>query len=295
MRAMKTAPWSVVAAALLFASAGVASSYAPPGAPAALWGEARLLLGGALLGLWLGPPALLGAWASLPRAPLAAAALSMAIFQWSFFAAVQAAGVAVATLASAATPVYFVEAIELTRSRRAPRAGFVLAAALCALGLAILDRLSGAGVSFALVSALAYAAYASATARLERSRMGGGGLASTAMALLLAGLLLLPAAGGGIAVLVTPAGLLVAAWLGAVATALAYALFVRGLGRMRPSGALAVLSIQAFAAIVAGATLLGEQVDASLLAAGGAFALALVVQSFPFSSSTLKMKGTRRA
>jgi DME family drug/metabolite transporter len=293
MRAMKTAPWSVVAAALLFASAGVASSYAPPGAPAALWGEARLLLGGALLGLWLGPPALLGAWASLPRAPLAAAALSMAIFQWSFFAAVQAAGVAVATLASAVTPV-FVEAIELTRSRRAPRAGFVLAAALCALGLAILDRLSGAGVSFALVSALAYAAYASATARLERSRMGGG-LASTAMALLLAGLLLLPGAGGGIAVLVTPAGLLVAAWLGAVATALAYALFVRGLGRMHPSGALAVLSIQALAAIVAGATLLGEQVDASLLAAGGAFALALVVQSFPFSSSTLKMKGTRRA
>lgn len=282
MPTMRTAPWCVAASAMLFASASIASRLAPAGVPAALFGVVRLLLGGLFLAGLLGPRAIGGALRGLPRAPLAAAALAMALFQWSYFAAVERAGVGVASLVSAGASPLFADAFALARAGRRPSAAFLAEAALTVLGLAIAgySSMSAAATGLSLVSALAYATYTTAAARLERGWTGGG-LASTAAALVVAGLVLLPASGGDIAAMFSPSGLLVAAYLGLIATALAYALFVSALRRVSAAGALAILLIQPLAAVLFGATLLGEPISGPVLVAGATIALALAARVFP--------------
>jgi drug/metabolite transporter (DMT)-like permease len=75
-------------AAVLFASAGVASRLAPPGISVATFGVARLLVGGVVLAA-IGRsrrPAELVSWRA--GGLLALAAVAMAGFQWCYFAAV---------------------------------------------------------------------------------------------------------------------------------------------------------------------------------------------------------------
>src|SRR5690349_2974771 len=227
MRVMNNATCRVVAASLLFASAGFASRFAPPGVPAALFGVIRLLIGGMILTAFLGPRAVGSALLTLPRAPLVAAAVAMALFQWSYFAAVEAGGVAIATLVSAAASPVFADAIDAFRRRTWPQRNRLAGACLIALGVACLaqsDDATGASLTLSLFAGAAYAGYANSAARLEQGQAGAG-IASTATALVFAGLILLPGAASGAAAIFSPRGLLVAAYLGTAATALAYALF----------------------------------------------------------------------
>ena len=287
MPAMKPA-WSAAAAALLFASAALAARLAPEGTPAALLGAARLLLGGAALAAVLGArgPA---AWSPLPCGALAIAALAMAIFQWSFFAAVALAGAGVATLASAAASPVVADALAAVRARRRPKSSEIIGAALTLLGLGCLAgdaAQSGAGLALALASGAAYAVYAAQAARFERQRAGSG-LAATALSLLCAGGVLLP----GALLHATPAlpllsvrAIAVVAYLGLAATALAYALFVPALRRLSAASGLAILLVQPLAAVLAAAVLFDEPVGAAHFAAAAGVALALAVRALDFPS-----------
>ena len=111
-------PWYAAGAALLFASAGIASRFAPAGVPAAMLGVVRLLVGGVALATFMGPRALAAALLSLPYMSLAAAALAMALFQWSFFAAIDRAGVGVVSLICVAAGPVFADLLDTARARR---------------------------------------------------------------------------------------------------------------------------------------------------------------------------------
>src|SRR5262245_1383176 len=97
---MKAAAWSAAAGAVPVASAGLASRSRPADVSAALFGATRLVLGGAALALLPGPRVVGRTLRAMPVLPLAGAALAMALFQWTFFEAVAAAGVAAASVAS---------------------------------------------------------------------------------------------------------------------------------------------------------------------------------------------------
>lgn len=285
---MKNAPCCVAAAALLFASAGFASRFAPPGVPAALFGVIRLLVGGILLAACLGPRAVATALSALPRAPLCMAAVAMALFQWSYFAAVEAGGVAIATLVSAAASPVFADAIDAFCTRTWPDRKRLAGACLVALGVACLahgNGATGASLMLSLLAGAAYAGYATAAAELEQDKAGGG-IASTAISLVFAGMILLPGARPGAAAIFSPQGLLVAAYLGIAATALAYALFATALRQLAPARALAILLLQPLAAVLLGVIFLDEPVSAALLEGVAAISLALAVRAAPRFAST---------
>jgi len=287
---MNSASWAAACAALLLASAGIAGGVAGAEAPAALLGVTRLLVGGAALALLPGPRAVAQALRVMPFAPLAAAALALALFQWSYFEAVAASGAGVAALASAGSSPIAADAIECALGARRPGVGSIAAALLMAVALWLLSRTTPAGaLALAALSGCAYAVYVAATRHLERQHAGDG-FASTAIALLLASFVLLPPAFGSLHTLLEARMALVAAYLGFVATALPYALVVVALRRLAATRALLILLAQPLAALVASAWLLGEPLSAAVLGAAVAIACSIAVRTLPgvpsFRSST---------
>jgi DME family drug/metabolite transporter len=276
-------PLLVAGASVLWGTAGVASRYAP-GVSAALLGEVRMLIGGLVLLAVFGPAGALRVLPALPRATLVTTGISMALFQWSFFMAVAHAGAGVAALVSSACAPFAAELIAALLARRMPPLRFWVALAGALPGVLWLARgadLSLMGVGFSLLAGTAYASYASAAARLQQAPGArNAGVPATAIALLCAGLLLLPAAGHDVHALFDGRALLVCAWLGLAGTALAYALFVKGLRQLTPGSALALVQIQPLAALAFGALLLGERFDVNTLVAMAFLAACALLCSF---------------
>lgn len=254
----------VVASALLWASAGVAAVLAPAATPASAMAAARLLIGGVALALGAGPRGLSRMTAALPRRHLGVAVAAMALYQWSFFAAVAGAGVTATAFVSAAAAPFFADAFAFAfptaRARAFPAPLWVLAASFCAAGtlaFGFSHPAALAGLALALASGAAYAIYTVAAARL-----GASGQAGSAVALIGAGLALLPVCAGRLDCLFSLRALLVAAWLGLACTALAYRLFAAGLRCLAPGRALALLFVEPVAAALLGALLLDERLTA---------------------------------
>lgn len=257
---------AVAGAALLWASSGIAAAAAPPGATGAALALCRLVPGGLALAALLGPRRAIAVAARLPRGPLLAASAAMALFQWSFFAAVPGAGAGACTLVCAATGPWF---SGLLAGRRRRLAG------LCCILLALATLAAGgarpSALLLALASGAAYAGYAQAAARLAADSPGCAehSLAATAIALLAAGIPLAPFAMQGLAPLANLRGAALAAWLALATTALAYRLFVPALLRLGSGRSLALLCIEPPAAILAAALALHEPLSAFQLAALG--------------------------
>lgn len=276
-------PLLVAGASVLWGTAGVAARYAP-GVPAALLGEVRMLVGGLVLLAVFGLGDALRVLPTLPRATLLLTGIAMALFQWSFFMAVSHLGAGVAALVSSACAPFAAELIAVLLARRVPPPRFWVALAGAVPGVLWLARgadLSVVGVLFSLLAGTAYASYASAAGRLQQAPGArNAGLPGTAIALLCAGVVLLPAAGHDASALLDTRVLLVCAWLGLAGTALAYALFVKGLKQLTPGSALALVQIQPLAAVIFGALLLGERFDVNTLVAMAFLAACALLCSF---------------
>jgi DME family drug/metabolite transporter len=274
----------VATAAVLFASAGIAADLTAETSPAAI-SAARTILGGAALA-GVAPKGVLQLVRRLPLGGLLSSGAAMALFQWSFFSAVQTLGVAAASLLSAGISPVAAGLLTLARQRSVPRWTFV--AANCVAGLAVScfvdSRAAGEGALLAVLSAFAYAIYADRTAHMDRDNRGGG-IASTAVGLLCAGVVLLPAAWLGFAPLLSPKGLAVLVYLAVFATAFAYWLFVAGLRQVCPPKALAVLVVQAAAAVVGAAVLLGESIPSRVLAGSACLGIAVALQALPVQTN----------
>jgi DME family drug/metabolite transporter len=271
---------AVLAAAVLFGTTGTAQALGPDGTTPATVGAARLAVGGAAL--------VVMAWAaSRSTRPLLAicrtrwglvAAVFVAVYQLCFFAGTSRAGVAAGTLVTIGSAPFLTGLLAWAVDRVAPGRAWAGATTVAVGGLALLS-LGGAsggagdpaGLWFSLASGLGYAAYTVAGKRLIGQ--GHASLDVMAASFGLGGVLLLPVLiAGPTAWLATPSGAALALYLGLVPTALAYAMYGRGLAVL-PSGTVATLVL----AEPVVATLLGVAVLGESLGAAGAAGCALVV------------------
>jgi DME family drug/metabolite transporter len=257
---------SVLAAATLFGTTGTAQALGPSGTTPLGVGAARIVIGGA--GLLAVLPRLGGRRAdalALWRTRWGLlAGVTTALYQVCFFAGVSRAGVALGTLVTIGSGPVFTGLLSWLLLRERPRLSWVVATAVCVLGLALLigsgasqPQVDPVGLALALASGLGYAVYTVAAKRL----MTDGHRSDEVMAgaFSLGGLVLLPVLlTQPMSWIATPSGLAMALWLGLATTTAAYVLFGRGL-RHLPAGPVTTLVLaEPVVATVLGVVVLGE-------------------------------------
>jgi drug/metabolite transporter, DME family len=232
---------AILLGAAAWGSTGTAAHFAPAGAGAASIGAARIAIGGALLLLLALSTAagrrtvagLLSGSAAC-RAALFLAAVAVAGYQVCFFSAVRLTGVAIGTVVAIGSAPVFTGLLSVLTGGPRPDRRWLLATAAAVAGCTVLVTggesagVRPAGVALALAAGLSYAVYAVAAARL----IAAGATETAVMGLLFGGaaVLLAPVlAGTASGWVLSGRGLIVAGYLGVVATALAYLSYGRGL------------------------------------------------------------------
>jgi DME family drug/metabolite transporter len=254
----------------------------------------RLLAGGALLIAFQ-----LAARQRLPRgraawARIGVLALLAAGFQAAYFESIALTSVSLATLITIGAAPVIVQAAELTAARQRPsRDKFAtLALALASLGLLAGTPAGGngetallGGAGLALLSAAGFAA----TTLIGATPVPGlGDLALTGYGSALGGLALLPLAlpsnGMALAALAlhpSPAALGLLAALGVGPTALAYALYYRGLRSAAPSTAALMSLLEPLTATLLGVLLLGNRLGPARTAGMALLSVSVIVTAWP--------------
>ncbi|MFI1212858.1 DMT family transporter [Streptomyces sp. NPDC020802] len=203
-----------------------------------------------------------------------ATGVGLAVFQTAYFAAVEATGLAVATVVTlGAGPVLIALGARLTMGERLGRAGHAAVAGALA-GLAVLVLGGGDatvrpwGIALAVVSAVGY----SVMTLLTRWWGRGGGVdasAGTVGAFAVTTLCLLPfALAEGLVPHTTEPVRVVAllAFVAAVPTALAYALYFAGAAVVRSATVSVIMLLEPVSAAVLAVGLLGERITGATVA-----------------------------
>jgi len=280
---------AVLCAAALFGTTGTAQALGPDGSTPLGVGAVRLLVGGLAL---LAVLPLLGVRVRdavvLWRTPAGlVAGACTALYQVSFFAAVERTGVALGTLAAIGSGPVLAGLLALLWLGERPSRSWLVATGLCLGGLGLLALEAGSagpdrpadllGVGLAVVAGLGYAAYTVLGKRMLRA--GADSSAVMAAAFGLGGLLLVPVLlSSPLGWLATPAGVTLALYLGLATTTLAYVLFGRGLAVL-PAGPVTTLVLaEPLVATTLGTTVLGERLAAAGAAGAGLLLVGLLVQ-----------------
>lgn len=259
-------PWLIVMGAALWGTTGTAQAFAPNGAMPLVVGALRQVVGAlGLLGiaLWQGEvsSARLRQW---PWRPTLMAGLCMAAYQLCFFSAVARTGVAVGTVVGiGSAPIAGGLIAWLLRAER-PSGRWYLCTALAVVGCALL-ALSGGKVSLnlfglvlALGAGLSYALYAHFSKTMLSSQPPD---LVMAMVFGCGALLLLPMLFVyDWAWVLQPSGFLVVLHLGLVTTAVAYALFARGLAQVNMATAMTLTLTEPLTAAILGILVLQEAI-----------------------------------
>ncbi|WP_055491459.1 DMT family transporter [Streptomyces sp. TP-A0356] len=202
-----------------------------------------------------------------------ATGLGLAVFQTAYFAAVSATGLAVATVVTlGAGPVFIALGARLTMGERLGRGGVTaVVGALAGLGVLVLGS-GGAtvrpwGVLFAVVSAVGYSVMTLLTRWWGRD--GGADMSGTTVSsFAVTSLCLLPFAlsEGLVPHTAAPGALLwLLAYIAAVPTALAYALYFAGAAVVRSATVSVIMLLEPVSAAVLAVALLGERLTAATL------------------------------
>jgi DME family drug/metabolite transporter len=268
----------VLLAAVLFGTTGTARALGPDISPLGV-GAARIAVGAVLLAavamLMARRSAPSGPWA---RRPVLLGGAGVAGYQLSFFAAVADTGVAVGTVVAIGSAPVFAGLLSRVIAGARLDARWAACTALATAGVALLVASGGAasvsapGVALALGAGLGYATYTVAAKRLLDD--GQAPEAVMARTFGTGALMLLPVLPAtGFAAFASPGAALVAVYLGAIPTALAYVMFARGLRRL-PSAEVATLTLaEPVTAAALGTVVLGEQLTPAA-AAGAALVIA---------------------
>ncbi|MDQ0579630.1 DMT family transporter [Streptomyces rishiriensis] len=200
--------------------------------------------------------------------------LWLAVFQTAYFMAVDATGLAVATVVTlGAGPVLIALGARLTLGERLGRGGaLAVAGALAGLGVLFAGGTGPAvhlgGVLLALVSATGYSAMTLLTRRWGRDG-GADASATTVGAFTVAALCLLPfaLAEGLLPHSAEPARVLaLLVYIAAVPTALAYALYFAGAAVVRSATVSVIMLLEPVSAAVLAVAVLGERLTVTTLA-----------------------------
>ncbi|MFD7666824.1 DMT family transporter [Streptomyces sp. NPDC059788] len=276
----------VLAAAVLWGTVGPAQLVADADVSLVSLGACRMLLGGAVLGLFTVRAAgLRTLWRPATRWWMLAGILVTAVFQACFLEAVDRTGAALATAVTFGTvPVItglYARWLEGERARVVWWCG--TACSLVGMGLLLVPgaaaRVDVVGVLLGIASGSSFGTYIATTKQL--ARCGADTAAAAPMSVLCAGVLLSPwliAVPDGLA---APRALLLTGWLALGTTALGYLLFARGVTRISAATAGTLSLGEPLVATVLGVVLLGERPGA--VAACGAVLLlgGLAVVSLP--------------
>lgn len=285
---MRNGPFAIVAAAVLWGTAGTAGLLVS--ADSVALAAARLVIGGAALALFAG-----AGIGRVLRPGLVLAAVAVAAYQLCFFAAVARTGVAIGTVVAIGSGPVFTGLLSWTMHRQRPSARWALATSAAVAGCVALIAGGGAqaggqlvsGVLIALLGGLLYAFYAVSAARA----ISAGAPSGAVMGVLFGGaaVIMLPVLlWQGVGWLAEPRGLLAALYLGFGATALSYVLYGRGL-RSTPVATAATLALaEPAVAALLGLVVLGERLAPVSIAGLALLAVSLVVVALP-------ERGARRA
>ena len=305
----------VLTAAVLFGTTGTAQALGPDIEPLAV-GSARIVVGAALLAAVAlaaararaggvgcggargvgraggggvgGVRALLGAG---DRRLVLLAGVFVAVYQASFFASVADTGVAVGTVVALGSAPAFTGVFgRVFAGERLERRWFAATALACA-GVCLLTlgggsgEVSATGIALALAAGAGYAGYAV----IAKHLLDRGGTPEGVMAAVFGtgALILLPTfAMTPTGELLSAGGLTLAAYLGAITTALAYVLFAKGLREIGASETATLTLAEPVTAMALGFLVLGERPGAvavlgAALVLAGLVALALRFEPRP--------------
>lgn len=272
----------VLLAAILWGTTGTAQTLMPAGLPAHWVGALRLLVSGAFFWIYVAA----GLRGQPSRAPFAhiqwgwvlLAGASMAAYNLTFFAGVKVSSVAVGTAIALGSGPIWAGLLQLAVARRSPAGvwwlGTVLAVAggsLMVLGSARQLDISMAGIGLCLTAGLSYAVYTLVSQRLVARAPPA---IVTVSIFSCAALIAVPAA---FAVSGFPAvsaqGWWIMAYLGVVATGVAYLLFTHALNRISATTAVSMCLIEPLTAFCLAILVIGERPPA---AAFGGLALVML-------------------
>ncbi|MBJ7328437.1 MAG: EamA family transporter [Solirubrobacteraceae bacterium] len=273
----------VLFAAILFGTTGTAMELGPDASPLAV-GAARIAVGGALLLL---AARLIGARMPRDRRAIAGVALGIAVYQLSFFAAVDLTGVAVGTVVAIGTGPAVAGGLGALLNGEQLTRRWVIATSLAGIGVALLvlggsgdASIEPLGIVLAVIAGAGYGTYTVVSkGQLQRGADPEGVMASGFAS---AGILLLPVlliAGPGF--LAEPGGLALALYLGAIPTALAYVLFARGLRHLSSGETATIVLAEPVTAAALGMTVLDETPGTIALVGAGLVLAGLAVLALP--------------
>jgi DME family drug/metabolite transporter len=258
----------VVAAGVLFGTAGTAQALGPAGSTPLGVGILRIVVGAAALLLAMpllgsSPRRLVTLW----RTPaMLVTACTAGAYQLFFFAGVSRAGVALGTLVAVGSAPLFAGLVGWAVLKHRPTLGWLTATLVCLVGLGLLTApglAGGSSVGFllALGAGLCIAGY-NVAARIQLDR-GVGALEVPTGSFVLGGALLLPLlATQPMSWLSTPSGFAMALYLGVATMGLANVLLTRGMRTLTPGPATTLMLTDPVVATVLGVVVLGETLAA---------------------------------
>ena len=265
MSAARASVLLVIAAGVLFGTAGTAQALGPEGTTPLGVGILRIQVGALALLVAMplvgeSPRVLPALWRTRP---MLATALTAAAYQLCFFAGVSLAGVALGTLVAVGSAPIFAGLFGWVVLRHRPTRAWALATVICLVGLALLSTPgltaggSPLGLLLALGSGMCIAGY-NVAAKVQLNH-GASPLAVPAGSFILGGILLIPIlATQPLTWLTQPSGLVLAVYLGVETMAVANVLLARGIHGLSAGPVATLMLSDPVVATVLGVVVLGE-------------------------------------
>ena len=263
----------VLLAAVCWGTTGTAQSFAPPTLSAYWVGALRLLASAVFFAAVLAATRSGSGWRQLPWGGVAIAGLGMAAYNLAFFAGVRATGVAVGTAVALGSGPIWAGLLQALGGQRPPGRWWVGTALAVTGGVLMVgggqrdaaQPITALGLGLCLLAGLSYAVYALVNKRLVTA--AAPSLVTCAVFTLAAAVALPLAAVIAGPLVLTARDALIAAYLGVVATGVAYLLFSHALRHISAATGVTLALAEPVTAFVLAVLVVGER--PGWVAAGG--------------------------
>ena len=263
----------VLLAAVCWGTTGTAQTFAPPTLSAYWVGALRLLASAVFFAAVLAATRSGTGWRQLPWGGVAVAGLGMAAYNLAFFAGVRATGVAVGTAVALGSGPIWAGLLQALGGHRPPGRWWVGTALAVTGGVLMVgggerdaaQPITALGLGLCLLAGLSYALYALVNKRLVTA--AAPSLVTCAVFTLAAAVALPLAAVIAGPLVLTARDALIAAYLGVVATGVAYLLFSHALRHISAATGVTLALAEPVTAFVLAVLVVGER--PGWVAAGG--------------------------